>query len=75
MRVIPELPVKLARLWDHLMILVMQGEEGARSERGEVNSAALQALWGWVDGNLLSSSHDRKYLAFQLFMIILPSIR
>ena len=41
----------------------MQGEEGARAERGEVNSTALQALWGWVDSNLLSSSHDRKYLS------------
>ena len=53
----------------------LQGDEGARSERGEVSSSALQALWGWVDGNLLRSSHDRKYLAFQLFTLILPSVR
>lgn len=53
----------------------VQGEVGARAERRNVSSAAMQALWGWVDSNLLASSHDRKYLAFQLFTILLPSVR
>ena len=60
---------------DNLLIFIMQVEDGTRAERGEVSSPALRALWAWVDGSLLASSHDRKYLAFQLFTLLLPSLR
>ena len=64
-------------LSDHHMILVCAGRGGrSASERGDVSTLQrCRRLWGWVDSNLLASSHDRKYLAFQLFTILLPSIR
>lgn len=39
------------------------------------SAAEVGALWGWVEGHLFTNSHERKYLAFQLFGLILPSLR
>ena len=58
-----------------VLIIALQAEDGMRAERGEIDSPALQALWAWVGSSLLASSHDRKYLAFQLFTLLLPSLR
>ena len=38
-------------------------------------AATLEAFWSCVvDGDLVQSSHERKYLAFTLFLILLPHL-
>jgi hypothetical protein len=41
--------------------------------RGRPGEGQVEALWGVVvEGDLLHSSHERKYLAFTLFNLLLP---
>jgi len=54
-------------------------EAGARDEDagawGAPGPGQAQALWGTVaEADLLASSHERKFLAFQLFTRLLPSL-
>lgn len=43
--------------------------------RGAPVAGQVEALWGTVaEADLLASSHERKFLAFKLFMRLLPSL-
>ncbi len=54
----------------------MQVAGGGRSAAQAARPGCLEALWGTVvEGDLFSSSNERKYLGFQLFTIILPHLR
>lgn len=47
-----------------------RGEAGSRDARPA--AATLEAFWAVVvDGDLVQSSHERKYLALTLFMLLL----
>ncbi len=43
--------------------------------RGVPNVSEVAAFWDWADGHLFTNSHERKYLAFQIFGILLPWLR
>ncbi|KAK9903496.1 hypothetical protein WJX75_007153 [Coccomyxa subellipsoidea] len=71
---------RIHSLWFSLLALLLPGftptkVEGGPRERGVPSVAELGALWDWVESHLFTNSHERKYLAFQLFGLILPSLR
>ena len=53
-----------------------QAAGGKRGAAQAAREGCLEALWGAVvEGDLFASSNLRKYLAFQLFTILLPHLR
>ena len=45
----------------------------AGGKAGRPAAAALESFWSCVvEGDLVPSSHERKYLAFTLFGLVLP---
>lgn len=50
-----------------------RGAGGGRESRPA--GAPLDAFWSVVvEGDLVQSSHERKYLAFTLFLLLLPHL-
>lgn len=55
------------------MLQEQRGAGGVRDARP--SGPALEAFWSTVvDGDLVQSSHERKYLAFTLFLLLLPHL-
>jgi len=51
----------------------VQVESAEASEKGTPGPGQLEAFWsGVVEGDLFLSSHERKFLGFQLFTLLLP---
>lgn len=77
---------RLHSVWPTLLALLIPGfsadraqrEAGAKGAKGAPRPAgtpALEAFWSTVvDRDLVQSSHERKYLAFTLFQLVLPHL-
>ena len=66
----------------YLAVMVMlQDVEAAKADhqqgraKGRAGPGQLETLWRVVAEDLLTSSHERKSLAFQLFTILLPNLQ
>lgn len=73
---------RLHQLWPSLLALLLPGFSPRRTagakkvEAQRARGGCLEALWGVVvEGDLFTSSNERKYLGFQLFTILLPHLQ
>ena len=54
---------------------VQTARPGRSARRAAPDAEHLRALWDIVaEGDLFTSSHERRYLGFQLFTILLPHL-
>lgn len=54
---------------------VQTARPGRSARRATPDAEHLRALWDIVaEGDLFTSSHERRYLGFQLFTILLPHL-
>ena len=54
---------------------VKEAEQHPVRAKGRAGPGQMEALWRIVVHDLLASSHERKSLAFQLFIILLPNLQ
>lgn len=63
---------QLSQVHHHTHVIMQTLKEG-NIDKGVPGTGQLEALWlTVVEGDLFASSHERKFLGFQLFTLLLP---